>query len=513
MKTPAVFTALFLLVVAKLFAATDVYRASDIQPPQLPREFRAAWISEVASNADWPSKPGLTVEQQKSELTALLDRAVQLHLNAIIFQVRPACDAVYYSPYEPWSEVLSGTQGQPPEPFYDPLAFAIQEAHKRGLELHAWFNPFRAWLPTAKTLPAWNHITKLHLEYIRRYGDQAWLDPGDPAVRNYVLNVVMDVVKRYDVDGVQFDDYFYPYPQNDANGHPLDFPDNETWKLYGVSSHLSRADWRRSNINKFVYAAYARIKTLKPWVKIGISPFGIWRPGYPSQIRGLDAYANLYADSRLWLANGWVDYLAPQLYWPVDSRQQSFPALLNWWEAQNVHDRYVWPALYAAKLSPDEIAQQVQVIRQLPGIKGEIYFHLNNLVDNGDLNNLIRTQNTETALVPALSWLSSDAPGQPTLSVSENTPANVSFQWGPAPNEDPPQFWVVQYMAADQVWKTEICPGDQTGCSFATSRPEVITVSAINNYGNISLPASLKRIVLPPVARHRTYKGNVYMFQ
>ena len=212
------------LVPATLFAAGMMYVPADVTPPKPPREFRGAWIAAVASNQDWPSKPGLTVAQQKAELIALLDRADQLHLNAIIFQVRPACDALYASPIEPWSERITGTQGKAPQPFYDPLAFAITEAHKRGLELHAWFNPFRATHPLAESRVALNHISKTHPELVRQYGRQSVLDPGEPAAQAYTLAVVMDVVRRYDVDGVVFDDYFYPYPDRDAAGRELNFP-------------------------------------------------------------------------------------------------------------------------------------------------------------------------------------------------------------------------------------------------------------------------------------------------
>ena len=324
-----------------LLAADEVYRPVAVTPPEPPREFRGAWITEVASNQDWPSKPGVPAAQMQAELIALLDRAAQLKLNAVIFQVRPACDAIYASPLEPWSAYLTGRMGQPPQPAFDPLAFAVAEAHQRGLELHAWFNPFRALLPEDKTFVALNHISKTHPELIRQYGDQTWLDPGEPAAREHVLRVILDVVRRYDVDGVQFDDYFYPYPEKDAAGRGLNFPDDASWRKYG--GNLNRDDWRRQNINQFVHDVYQNIKAAKPWVKFGVSPFGIWRPGSPKTILGLDAYANLYADSRLWLASGWVDYFSPQLYWPVDAPQQSFPALLNWWTAQNVNNRGLWP--------------------------------------------------------------------------------------------------------------------------------------------------------------------------
>ncbi|MBU6410991.1 MAG: family 10 glycosylhydrolase, partial [Verrucomicrobia bacterium] len=289
-----ILSAAFLLIPALLWAAGGSYQPAAVIPPPVAREFRGAWIATVA-NLDWPSKPGLPVAQQKTELIALLDRAAQLKLNAVIFQVRPMCDAMYASPLEPWSAYLTGVQGRAPQPFYDPLAFAIDEAHKRGLELHAWFNPFRVSSPQARLPLALDDIARTHPELVRHYGDLLWLDPGEPAARQHVLDVIMDVVKRYDVDGVQFDDYFYPYPQSDASGRELDFPDAASWRRFGAGRGLTRGDWRRQNINRFIQSVYQNIKAVKPWVKFGVSPFGIWRPGNPPQIKGFDAYAKLYA--------------------------------------------------------------------------------------------------------------------------------------------------------------------------------------------------------------------------
>src|SRR5665213_628992 len=228
---------------AFVFLTTAVLFAGDetIFPPPPAREFRAAWIATVA-NIDWPSKPGLPVLQQKAELVSLLDRAAQLHFNAVFFQVRPVSDALYYSAIEPWSEYLTGTQGRAPEPFYDPLALAITEAHQRGLELHTWFNPFRAGHAGDKSPPASNHITRTHSELIRHYGAQTILDPGEPEAQAHALAVILDVVKRYDVDGVVIDDYFYPYPEKNSAGRDIDFPDAASWKKYGAASGLSRAD-------------------------------------------------------------------------------------------------------------------------------------------------------------------------------------------------------------------------------------------------------------------------------
>jgi uncharacterized lipoprotein YddW (UPF0748 family) len=483
-----------ILISAKLFAANEIYRSVSIMPPEPPREFRGAWITEVAVNPDWPSKPGLTTAQQKTEMISLLDRAVQLHLNAIIFQVRPASDAVYSSSLEPWSEYLTGTQGKSPQPFYDPLAFAIQEAHKRGLELHAWFNPFRARLSTAKSPPALNHISQTHPEWIRRYGGQLWLDPGEPSVRQYVLRVVMDVVKRYDVDGVQFDDYFYPYPEKDADGSVLDFPDYATWKKYGLPNGYELADWRRQNVNQFIQTVYQNIKAVKPWVKFGVSPFGIWRPHFPNQIQGLDAYANLYADSRKWLAEGWLDYFAPQLYWPVDSPQQSFPVLLQWWREQNVKGRNLWPGLSAAnvgvKFSANEIARQIQITRG-QNVDGEIFYHLKNLTDNPALAEIIHDEYPQSALVPASPWLDSTPPDKPTLTATIQKNFGASASWQSV--GQPAWKWLLQFRGTNNVWTTEILPASQNNYDFENSSPDIISIRAVDRVGNLSQPTSLKR--------------------
>jgi uncharacterized lipoprotein YddW (UPF0748 family) len=494
-----ILSALVLFLPAILFAANFVYRPTTIVPPEPSREFRGAWITEVATNADWPSKPGLTVAEQKSELISLLDRAVQLHLNAIIFQVRPSSDALYASAIEPWSEYLTGAMGRPPQPFYDPLAFAIAEAHKRGLELHAWFNPFRALRSQSKSPVAWNHISRTHPELVRRYGGDLWLDPGEPVVRDYVLRVVMDVVKRYDVDGVQFDDYFYPYPEKDSAGRLMDFPDYATWEKYGLPNGYERNDWRRHNINQFVQTAYQNIKAAKPWVKFGVSPFGIWRPGFPKQIKGLDAYANLYADTRLWLVEGWLDYFSPQLYWPVDAPQQSFPALLNWWSGQNVKGRNLWPGLDAAavgeKFSAGEIARQIEITRDQAGASGEIFYHLRNLTGNSAINDIIRNEYPQAALVPPSPWLDSFPPDKPNLIIAENTRTNLSVHWENSGGE-PAWLWVLQSRTTNNVWTTEILPASQTNHDFEDASHDIISIRAVDRVGNLSQPAALKKTLV-----------------
>jgi uncharacterized lipoprotein YddW (UPF0748 family) len=484
---------LFLWLPATLFAAEEMYRPAAVTPPPPAREFRGAWLVTVA-NKDWPSKPGLPVAEQKAELTALLDRAVQLKLNAIIFQVRPSCDAMYASALEPWSEYLTGTMGRAPEPFYDPLAFAIEEAHKRGLELHAWFNPFRALHPQARSPVAPNHISRTHPEWVCQYGSQLWLDPGEPLVRTYVLKVILDVVRRYDVDGVQLDDYFYPYPEKNSAGRELEFPDDASWRKYGLPGGLGRDDWRRANINLFVQNVYQNIKSAKPRVKFGVSPFGIWRPMNPPQVRGMDAYAKLYADSRKWFAGGWLDYFSPQLYWSIDSPQQSFPVLLNWWVRQNTQGRHLWPGINAAntgeKWEPGEITRQIAATRRQPGAGGEIFYHLRNLTDNAALADAVRTACAQPALVPASPWLDSIPPGKPKLTVAENSRSSLRLQWETA--DKPAWLWVLQFRT-NQVWTTEILPAVRTNWAFAKPAPEWVSVCAVDRVGNLSPPAAVKK--------------------
>ena len=318
------------------------------------------WLATVG-NLDWPSQPGLSSEKQKAELLADFDLFQSLGLNAVIFQVRPCCDAFYESQIEPWSEFLTGEQGR--DPGYDPLQFAVEQAHARGLELHAWINPFRARFSQRLSPPAPHHISVTHPHLVKDYGPWQWLDPGETQSRKRAFAIVRDILRRYDVDGLHIDDYFYPYK---VDGR--DFPDVASWARYiGNRTH---DDWRRGNVNQFVQTLAATINGVKPEVKFGISPFGIWRPGHPPGIVGLDAYAELYADARLWLQKGWADYCAPQLYWKIDPPQQSFPALLDWWQEQNVKDVALWPGLFTSRIfAPDswpveEIVRQIEICRE-----------------------------------------------------------------------------------------------------------------------------------------------------
>lgn len=453
-------------------------------------------------NIDWPSEPGLSTRQQQQELLDILDRAVQLRLNAVILQVRPAADALYASPYEPWSEYLTGKMGRAPSPYYDPLEFAVREAHRRGLELHAWFNPYRARHPSGKSVPSANHISVTHPELVKRYGShQLWMDPGEPAVRQQTIRVVLDVVKRYDIDGVHIDDYFYPYKERDARGNVIDFPDGPSWQRYRASGgKLSRDDWRRANVDSLIHQVYAGIKAIKPWVKFGISPFGVWRPGYPSITHGFDSYSELYGDSRKWLLNGWADYFTPQLYWPIDRPDLSYPILLQWWVEQNAKGRHIWPGNYVDKVTgtpsgwlAEEILNQIALTRAQPGATGNVFFSMRTLMGNGDnlAQKLISGPYASKALVPPSPWLDSIPPLSPLVRISRDA-GTLSTTLALQPQgAEATWLWVIRTRVGDQ-WTTDIVPGQQrrydlprlAGGAYA----DAVSVSAVDRTGNESPP-------------------------
>ena len=339
-----------------LTAQALAWQPSGETVPPAPQEFRAAWISTV-HNIDWPSRSGLSGAAQRSELLNILNTCAQLKLNAVFLQVRPNADALYRSFLEPWSQWLSGPGVNPG---YDPLAFAIQEAHRRGIELHAWFNPFRAKANVNHAVGR-NHISLTRPDLMKRSGSVLLMNPSASASRDHAMKVILDVVRRYDIDGVHLDDYFYPYPAPGRSWTPGSFGDGKS------------PSQRRAYIDDFVHDMYKSVKSSKPWVRVGISPFGIWRPGVPAGIEaGVDAYEHLACDARKWLSKGWVDYLAPQLYWRCSPAKQSFPALMQWWAAQNT-GRPVWPGIATARIMSSEdpgrpaseIAAQVNYSRSL----------------------------------------------------------------------------------------------------------------------------------------------------
>lgn len=443
------------------------------------------WICTV-NNADWPSKRTLSTEAQKKELTDMLDRAAELKFNAVIFQVRPCCDAIYDSPIEPWSQYLTGAAGKPPEPYYDPLTFAIEESHKRGLELHAWFNPYRvAFSHETNNLPE-KHVARTHPELVKVYGKHLWLNPGEQATREYSLSVIKDVLHRYDVDGIHFDDYFYPYREktNKEDKVTIPFPDDLSWKKFQDSGgKLSRDDWRRDNVNRFVQECAAAIKADKPWVKFGISPFGIWRPSYPAQIKGLDSYDVLYCDSRMWLSNAWLDYINPQLYWKIDAKAQSYPVLLKWWTEQNPQGRHLWPGMIVKDAT--ELTNQIAVTRAQPGATGHVIFKATSVVNSTKgIDTAVAEAYASPALIPVTPWLGTNAPMATELKLKRKR-SELRVSWKPI---DDARWWVVQENFGTN-WTTEILPGGQTNLTIKAAKaeelPQNVYVSAVSRLGNI----------------------------
>lgn len=469
--------------------------------PPVSREFRGLWVATVG-NIDWPSKPGLPVEQQKGELIAILDRAAECRLNAIVLQVRPACDALYRSSLEPWSEYLTGEQGRGPEPAYDPLEFAINAAHARGLELHAWLNPFRVRPKDVVSPVAANHISRTRPDLVRQYGNQLWLDPGDPAAQEHSLRVVRDVAQRYDIDAIHMDDYFYPYAIREA-GQRVDFPDEPTWAKYQASGGaLSRDDWRRDNINRFVERLYRDVKAIRPSIRVGISPFGIWRPGNPPTIKGMDAYKEIYADSRLWLMNGWVDYFAPQLYWPIASEGQSFPVLLDWWREQNPQRRLIWPGLIPSRIGSgswraEEIVNQIRETRSRGPNAGAILFSAKPIMqDRGGIVSALKTGvYTEAALPPAADWLGAAPPGPPEARLSEVDDGRaLRLVMRPRSGGATPRFWLIRLRIGES-WQTMTIAGSARSFNIEKQPGqtiELIALNAIDDVGNLSAPVVVR---------------------
>ena len=346
-------------------------------------EFRGVWISTV-HNLDWPSK-GASSAQQKAELVRLLDAAKSLGLTDVFFQVRPEGDALYRSSLEPWSRFLTGTQGG--DPGYDPLAFCIEEAKKRGIRVHAWLNPYRASVKAGAPLAS-NHMARRFSPYAYKVGSVLCMDPGSPEVQDHVVRVASDIARRYDVAGIHFDDYFYPYP---PDGGSVNFPDAKTYARYrSAGGTLGLADWRRDNVNRLIARVSAAVKGARPGALFGVSPFGIYTKGQPSTVQaGLDQLNEIFADPVRWMRGGWVDYLAPQLYWK-DQSPQSFTELLKWWRGPSANPRGVpiYPGIAAYRISEqgwpaNEVVRQVALSRTVgSGPSGHVFFRMGTLANN-----------------------------------------------------------------------------------------------------------------------------------
>lgn len=458
--------------------------------PNANAEFRAAWVATVA-NIDWPSKPGLPVEQQKQEAITLLDFLQAHHFNAVVFQVRPQADAMYNSSLEPWSYYLTGEQGKSPDPLYDPLQFWVEAAHDRGLELHVWLNPYRAHHKAGKEISE-QSIVRKHPELVMKLKEGYWwMDPSLQAVQDHTSAVVKDLVKRYDIDGVHFDDYFYPYPSYNGTD---DFPDDVSWAAYQRSGgKLSRGDWRRNSVNTLIERLYKEIKAEKKWVKFGLSPFGIWRPGYPESIGGFDQYDQLYADAKLWLNKGWIDYFAPQLYWPINRIAQSFPVLLGWWQSENTMQRHLWPGISisrdTAAIHVNETLSQIMISRgMLPLSKGVVHWNISSLIKNPNLMKALDAgPYNNDALVPASPWLDSSAPVAPDVTINRQA-EQVQVQWS-HPDANDVFRWVVYYRYGN-AWRYRIFNRGARSADLPASEKNIplqeVAIAAVDRTGNSS---------------------------
>ena len=474
---------------------TSVPRADELELlarlPIVPQEMRGSWLVTV-HNIDWPSKPGVPVVEQKMELLGLLDRAQKLGLNTILFQVRDVADAFYPSEIEPWSAYLTGYQGRAPKPFWDPLAFAIEQSHKRGLELHAWLNPYRVGYLKQSRFDS-KHIFRQRPDLIRLYDDSYWLDPGNPDSEIYILSIVRDIISRYsNLDGIHYDDYFYPYPKSG-----FVFRDDVTKKAYAERKIL--ASWRRENIDRLIQKTYKLIKDINPYLSFGVSPFGIWRNDQPRGVRGLESYHELYADSCKWLREGWVDYMAPQFYWAPDAPLQPYGKMLDWWLSQNIQSKQVMAGINVVKLKEagnvdfNDVLEKVNLRREYQA-NGEIYYSL------GKINTPKWEQNLRSLYsyqaLPALAGPNRPPQPAPKIDIKLAVDGKVQswqLSWGLPLTKmrAKVKYWVVYYVKKG-IWNYRIFPGWVHGIKVNLSQgldPRYFAVAGVdrgNAIGNIS---------------------------
>jgi uncharacterized lipoprotein YddW (UPF0748 family) len=435
-----------------LLCAGTLYLSAQNNTPK--REVRASWIATVA-NLDWPSSRYATTQTQKNELISILDDLEQTGINMVVFQIRTECDALYDSPYDPWSYWLTGSQGSAPSPYYDPLQFACEEAHKRNIEIHAWFNPYRA----EKTVGSYSidpsHVTVQHPDWDLQIGNFKFLNPGLPLVREYVAKVITDVVKRYEIDGVHFDDYFYPYPPNNITNE-----DDSTFAIHNRGI-MDRGDWRRDNVNLLVETIYDSINYYKPWVKFGISPFGIWKNNVPPGIVGTSSYNDIYCDPIAWLNGQYIDYVNPQLYWQITG-PQDYSLLMPWWgSVSNNRHIYTGHALYKMSGSwnwpSSEIANQIRLNRQEANIQGSVFFRTDHILWNtkGIADTLVNNLYYYPALSPTMTWKDSILPNSPQSLIALGMGQGVELQWsapGTAIDGDTAKWYVVyRFLVQDSI--------------------------------------------------------------
>lgn len=408
-------------ILSLLFVSLLVYNLQ-AQPKN---EFRGVWIATV-SNIDWPLSKDYNTASQKAEFIRQLDLHKSNGMNAVVVQVRPSADAFYPSPYEPWSQWLSGVQGKAPSPYYDPLQFMVDETHKRGMEFHAWANPYRANFNIRSASIAPDHITRKHPEWFVTYGDKKYFDPGNKEAQAFVVKVIRDMVKRYQIDAVHMDDYFYPYRIPGK-----EFPDWRSYSRHGKG--LKRDDWRRSNVDSIILALNKAIKEEKPDCRFGISPFGVWRnkssdPEGSNTKAGQTNYDDLYADILLWLKNGWIDYVAPQLYWEIGHPLADYEELVDWW-AKHTYGRhcYIGIGIYragsnAAWRDKTQLPRMIQMLRKYPQIQGAVYYSSKvfKTNPNGWNDSLRNNYYKYPAIIPPMPWLAETMPPAPIVKTTSD---------------------------------------------------------------------------------------------
>jgi uncharacterized lipoprotein YddW (UPF0748 family) len=490
------------IVVICLFCCFISFFSLAQKPPQY--EFRAVWIATV-ENIDWPSKRGLSSDLQKEEFIRILDMHKRDGMNAIVMQIRPATDAFYPSRFEPWSEYLTGKQGVAPTPYYDPLQFMIEETHKRGMEFHAWMNPYRAVFNVNRSSISPTHVTRLFPQWFLTYGSTKYFDPGLPEVRDHVTKVVRDLVERYDLDAIHFDDYFYPYKIPGK-----EFPDQASFAKYGEG--MDKEDWRRSNVDSIIKMLSETIKSVNPRVKFGISPFGVWRnsnkdPRGSASKAGVTNYDDLYADILLWLENGWIDYVAPQLYWETTHPYVGFNMLLDWW-AKNTYGRqlFIGHGIYRTLEAKSgtwktraEIPNQIKAIRGNANASGSIYFSSATFTrnPNGWNDSLRNNYYKYPAIVPPMHWIDSIPPLTPLTEEIDNNKVRLLYR-----GAEPINGFAVYVLPKDEdelmenAMLVKILVADKTVdldlSEIETNRKDKIFISAIDRNNNVSEWARVK---------------------
>ncbi len=465
-------------------AASATCPAPDPATPK--RQLRASWIASV-TNIDWPSRPGLSVAEQKAEYIRLLDQARARRLNAVVVQIRPTADAFWPSPYEPWSQWLTGVQGQ--DPGYDPLRFAVSEAHARNLEFHAWFNPYRVSMQADPSKLVPEHPARQHPDWVVPYGGKLYYNPGIPEVRRFVEDAILHAVRHYDVDGVHFDDYFYPYPVGTE-----EFDDEATYQQYGAG-FPDKASWRRHNIDLLVRELGDRISASKRWVKFGISPFAVWRniatdPEGSDTQAGVETYDDLYADTRRWVREEWIDYIVPQVYWNIGFSLADYAKLVPWWSnevAGTDVQLFVGQATYKVGTStqdpawsdPQEMTKHLTFNRAYPEVRGDVYFSAKDVNANrlGHMDILAADHYSRPALVPVMSHLGGRAPARPLLVEAKRTADGMRLGWvDPSPaDRRATSYAVYRFDEGDPIDR----------CSLVDASHLLDTVRAANGHGTL----------------------------